>query len=390
MTQFLVKLFFNDYENTNNAIVRTSYGVMVSIVGVICNLILFGIKITIGLVINSISVMADAFNNLSDAGSSIVSFIGVKMAERPADKEHPYGHGRSEHISALIVAFIILQVGFSLLQSSFDKILHPQEVGFNWIIVMILCISILVKLWLSLFNKKIGNRINSTVMKATSADSLSDVMVTSATILSITVTKVTGINIDGWMGLAVSLLVMYAGFNIAKATLTPLLGGAIDREVYASVTSKVESYKGIIGCHDFITHNYGPSHTMATIHAEVPHDSNIEEVHETIDLIERDVLRDLGIYLVIHMDTVDVNDRKLLEKKSMVLKIVSSIEPKATVHDFRVINKESAFHLRFDLVIPHSYNKKDKDELIIKVTEDIYELYKCQSVINIESSYIEE
>lgn len=391
MTGLLVKLFVKDSENIENVKVRTSYGVMSSIVGIICNVILFGIKIIIGLIINSISVMADAFNNLSDAGSSIISFFGVKLAERPADKDHPFGHGRFEYISALVVAFLILQVGLSLLQSSFNKVLHPEKVGFSWIMVAILSVSILVKLWLSLFNKKLGNLINSNVMKATSADSLNDVIVTFATIISIIASKLTGINIDGWIGLIVSVFVMLSGFNIAKETLMPLIGEAVDKDAYANITNKVESYEGIIGSHDLIVHNYGPSHIMATIHAEVPNDSNMEDVHETIDRIERDVLREMGIFLVIHMDPVEVNDKKVLEKKKMVVEVVGDIEPKASIHDFRVVNGKGITNLIFDLVVPHSYNEEDEQDLLKKVTEYISENYgKYQCVITIEHSYIAE
>lgn len=391
MTQFLVKLFIKDYDNTENVKVRTAYGVMASIVGIICNVILFLIKISIGIMINSISVMADAFNNLSDAGSSIISFIGVKLAEKPADKEHPFGHGRFEYISALVVAFLIVQVGFTLFQNSFDKVLHPEEVGFNWILVLILSISVLIKLWLSVFNRHLGNRINSNVMKATSADSLSDVLVTFATIFSIVFANLTGLTIDGWVGLVVSIFVLLAGFNIAKDTLMPLLGEAVDREVYKNITRKVESYEGIIGTHDLIAHNYGPSHIMATIHAEVPNDSNMEEIHETIDMIERDVLRELGIFLVIHMDPVEINNKIVQEKKNLVVKVVSTLEPKATIHDFRVVNGENLTNLIFDLVVPHSYGEKEEQELLIKVTEllrTMDERYQC--VITIENSYIAE
>jgi cation diffusion facilitator family transporter len=391
LTKLLVRLFVKDYENTNNLKVRTSYGILASITGIISNVILFGIKITIGSIINSISVTADAFNNLSDAGASIVSFIGVKLSERPADKEHPFGHGRFEYISALVVAFLILQVGFTLLRSSFNKILHPQEMGFSWVLVAILSISILVKLWLSIFNKKIGNAINSNIMKATSADSRNDVIITSATIVSIIIGRLTGLNIDGWMGLAVSVFVVLAGFGIARDTIKPLLGEAVDRDVYSGITSKVESYDNIVGSHDLIAHNYGPSHTMATIHAEVPNDSNMEEIHEVIDKIERDVLREMDIFLVIHIDPVEVKDKMVLEKKKMVINLIRELEPKAAIHDFRVVSREGTGELFFDLVVPHSYNEKNEQDLLTKVREHIGEAcgeYRC--IITIEKNYIAE
>jgi len=369
MTQLLVKLFVKDYDKVEQSRVRTAYGVLSSVVGIICNVTLFAVKLIIGLLINSISVMADAFNNLSDAASSIIGFIGVKLAERPADKEHPFGHGRFEYISAFVVSFLILQVGFSCFKSSFTKIMNPEPIEFNWILVVILGISVLLKLWMSVFNKTLGKRINSNVMKATSADSLGDVLITTVTILSIVI----GI----------------AGFNIAKDTLEPLLGEAVDHEIYQSITEMVESYDGIIGSHDLIVHNYGPSHIMATIHAEVPNDVNLEEIHEIIDSIERDILREKGIFIVIHMDPIEINDSKVLEKKNMVISIVKELEPKATIHDFRVVNGENQVNLIFDLVVPYSYNELQEQELLFKVEEEIRNMDpKYQCIITIENSYI--
>jgi cation diffusion facilitator family transporter len=346
---------------------------------------------TVGLVINSISVMADAFNNLSDAASSVISFVGVKLADRPADKEHPFGHGRFEYIAALAVAFLILQVGFSLLQSSFDKVLHPEEVTFNPILVGILCVSVLVKVWQMLFNRKLGNRINSTVMKATSADSMGDVVVTSATIISAIIAGLTGLKIDGYMGLIVSLFVMLAGIRIAKETLEPLLGQAIERDVYEKITKMVESYEDIIGTHDLIIHNYGPTHRMATIHAEVPNNINFEKAHETIDQIERDVLAKLDIFLVIHMDPIEVNDAMVLEKKDLVMSIVKGLEAKATIHDFRIVNGEHQINLIFDLVLPYSYHKEQEQKLLSSIVEAIRQQDpRHQCIITMENSFVAE
>jgi len=391
LTELLVKLFVKNKEKTEEQAVRTSYGILSSIVGMICNLILFGIKMMVGILINSISVMADAFNNLSDAASSVISFIGVKLAERPADKEHPFGHGRFEYIAALAVAFLILQVGVSLFQSSFSKVLKPEEVVFNPFLVGILCVSILVKVWMMLFNRKLGKRINSTVMKATAADSLGDVMVTSATIVSAIIAGLTGLKIDGYMGLVVSIIVMLAGFRIAKDTLEPLLGQAIDHEVYQRITNMVESYEGIVGSHDLIIHSYGPTHRMATIHAEVPSDINFEKAHETIDRIERDVLEKLDIFLVIHMDPLEVNDLFVLERREFIINIISSLEPKATIHDFRIINGEHQINLIFDLVLPYTYKKAEEQKLLSSIVEEVRQQdsrYQC--IITMENSFIAE
>lgn len=391
MTDFLVRLFVKDYNNIEHAKVRTSYGVLSSLVGIACNLLLFVTKLLIGLLINSISVMADAVNNLSDAASSIISLIGVKLAERPADKEHPFGHGRFEYLSALAVAGLILVVGFNLLQTSFKKVLHPEELTFNPYLVGILILSVLIKIWMSFFNRKLGKRINSTVMLATSADSRNDVIVTSATIISTLVAGLTGLNIDGYMGVLVSLFVMFAGYRIAKDVLEPLLGQAIERDVYEKITEMVESYAGIYGTHDLIIHNYGPTHRMATIHAEVPNNIGFEHAHETIDQIERDVLEKLDIFLVIHMDPIEVNDAMVLEKKELVLGIIKGLETKATIHDFRIVNGEHQINLIFDLVLPYSYSKEEEQKLLTKIVEAIRQQdQRYQCIITMENSFVAE
>lgn len=297
MMDFLVRRFIKDYENVENVKVRTAYGMLAGITGICCNLLLFGGKLFAGLVVNSISVMADAFNNLSDAASSIIGFVGVRMAEKPADEEHPFGHGRMEYIAAFVVACLVIQVGFSLLKTAVGKILHPETLSFSAYSVGILVCSVLVKLWMASYNRKLGKKINSTVMMATAADSLGDVGATSATIVSLLVFRFFHINIDGVIGLVVSVLVLLAGVNIAKDTLAPLLGQAIEPEVYHRISEFVESYDGIIGSHDLIVHNYGPSRSMASIHAEVPAKVDIEDSHAIVDRIERDALEKLGIFL---------------------------------------------------------------------------------------------
>ena len=391
MTELLVRLFVKDKDRVEDPSVRTSYGILSSIVGMICNILLFAIKLTVGWIINSISVTADAFNNLSDAASSIISFFGVKLASRPADKEHPFGHGRFEYISALAVAFLILQVGFTLFKSSITKVFQPEVVEYNLILTLILCLSVLLKVWMALFNRRLGNRINSTVMKATSADSLGDVMVTSATIISTVIAGLTGLQIDGYMGLVVSVFVMVAGFRIAKDTLEPLLGQAIDRDVYEKIKNIVESYEGIVGSHDLIIHSYGPTHRMATIHAEVPNDIDFEKAHETIDRIERDVLNKLDIFLVIHMDPIEVNNIMVLEKRELVIGIIKNLEAKASIHDFRIVNGEHQINLIFDLVIPYSYSKEEEQKLLSRIVEEVRRQdarYNC--VITLENSYVAE
>ncbi len=391
MTEFLVKIFVKDFNNRKHPRVRTAYGILASTVGIICNIILFALKLAIGYFINSISVMADAFNNLSDAASSVIGLVGVKIAQKPADKEHPFGHGRSEYIAAFIVSFLILQVGITCFKNSFQKILNPQIVDFYIPAIIILVLSIFVKLWLSVFNKKLGKLTDSEVMKATATDALGDVLITTVTVLSIMIGKLTGVPVDGWMGTIVSIFVLLAGFNIAKETLEPLIGPAISRETYEKITDKVESYECILGSHDLIVHNYGPSHTMATIHVEVPRTTKLEAAHEIIDRIERDILREMNIFIVIHLDPVETEDITVLEKRKEVVDMIHSIEPKATMHDFRISEEGEIRKLIFDIVIPYSYKTKDQLLLISQIEDKITEInHKDQAVITVDYSYIED
>ena len=388
MTDFLVRIFVKDYKNMEDSLVRTRYGLMASVVGIFCNILLFTAKLLTGLLINSISVMADAFNNLSDAASSIIGFIGVKMAGKPADEEHPFGHGRVEYIAAFIVAFLVIQVGFSLFKTSIDKILHPQEMSFHAVSVIILILSVLVKLWMAFFNRTLGNRIQSAVMKATAADSMGDVITTTSTILSVGIYGIWGVNIDGIVGVIVSVIVMWAGIRIAKDTLTPLIGEPIDPKLYQEITDFVEAYEGIVGSHDLIVHNYGPTRSMASIHAEVPNDVNVEVSHEIIDRIEREALKKFGIFLVIHMDPVETRDSKVMEFGSMVENVIKATDERVTFHDFRMIEGKDQINLIFDLVVPREYDRKKREWLKEEITKKVTEIDKrCCLVITAESGF---
>lgn len=391
MTEFLVRHFVKNYEETKNSKVRTSYGLLASVVGIICNLILFAIKLLIGIVLNSIAVTADAFNNLSDATSSIIGFVGTKLANRPPDKEHPFGHGRYEYVAALIVAFLVLQVGVSCLKSSFSKIIHPEPLAFQLVLVVILSISVLLKVWLGVFNRKLGKRIDSSIMRATSADAFGDVGITSATIISVLFSKFTGFNIDGYVGFVVSILVLLSGVNILKDTIQPLLGLAVSVEDYERITHFVEKYDLIVGSHDLILHNYGPSNLMATIHAEVPHTTAMEKAHDIIDQIERDAMEQLGIFLVIHMDPVAIHDEDAKKAKEIVLEQLDPLDKNGTIHDFRMVKGEDASKLIFDLVVPHKYTIMQEDELVENLKEKVAQVnnhYEC--LITLEHSYIED
>lgn len=389
MTEFLVRHFVKDYEDVKEVSVRTAYGVLASMVGIFCNVLLFAVKWTIGFFMHSISVMADAFNNLSDAGSSIVGLVGVKLAEKPADEEHPFGHGRIEYIAALIVSFLVLQVGFTFFKDSIGKIRNPETLKFQMISMIILILSIGVKFWLGAFNKKLGQKIDSKVMMATATDAMGDVVTTTATIASILFWKVTGINIDGFVGIGVSLVVMWAGLGIAMDTLEPLIGEAIDPEEYERITNFVEKYDGISGSHDLIVHNYGPGRSMATIHAEVPNDVDIETSHEIIDRIEHDAVRELGIFLVVHMDPLEMKNGQVLETREKLEKTVNDLDEAVSIHDFRMVDGKDRINLIFDMIIPYEYDPEKQKELkkeLVKRVKALDQRYEC--VITIERSYV--
>ena len=391
MTELLVRKFVKNYQNTDDSRVRTDYGVLTSVVGILCNVLLFAGKLAVGMVMRSVSVMADAFNNLSDAASSVIGFVGVKMAGKPADREHPFGHGRIEYIAALVVAFLVIQVGLTFFKSSLDKIRHPADLSFDLVSMLILTASVAVKLWLGRFNKALGKRINSSVMQAAAADALGDVVTTLATMGSILFFHFTQINIDGFVGLLVSLVVMWAGIGIARDTLGPLIGQPVDPELYREISEFVESYDGILGSHDLIVHNYGPTRSLASIHAEVPNDVDIETSHEIIDRIERDAARKLGIFLVTHMDPVAVRDERVTELKEQVTAELKKIDERLSLHDFRIVDGEQQINLIFDVVVPHSYSDKDMTQLHLDIVEKVSGLdprYQC--VVTLENGYIAE
>ena len=389
MTDFLVKHFIKEYEHTEKVSVRTAYGVLASIVGIFCNILLFIVKFIVGLTVHSVSVMADAFNNLSDAGSSLISFVGVKIASKPADEEHPFGHGRMEYISAVVVSFLVLEVGFTFLKDSIHKIKSPEILNFQMFSILILILSIGVKLWLGLFNRKLGRKIDSKVMIAMFTDSMGDVLTTSATILSLLFFHFTKINIDGFIGIGVALVVMWAGIGIAKDTLEPLLGEAVDPENYKRIKNFVESYDGIIGSHDLIVHNYGPNRSMASIHAEVPNNADITESHEIIDRIERDAIENLGIFLVVHMDPIEIEDEHILNIQNTTVALIQEIDPACSIHDFRVVDGKHQINLIFDLVVPRDYAKEKQNEVERLLCEKLKEQdTRYEFVITVEHSFV--
>ena len=371
-SNFLVKRFVKNYDNISDIKVRGAYANLAGIIGIIVNLILFIIKLSVGLLSNSVSILADAFNNLSDATSSIITIIGFKMANKPADAEHPFGHGRIEYITAMIVSFMVMLVGLQFVKTSFQKIINPTPVTFELWPFILLLISIGFKFWLSKFNKSIGNKINSSTLKATATDAMGDVFTSTTVVISFLICKFTTLPIDGYIGIVVALAIVYSGFSLIKETLSPLLGEPPDPVLVSDITDMVMSYDNITGIHDLIVHNYGPGRIMASIHAEVPNDIDFELAHETIDMIERDAKKDLGIFLVIHMDPMATDDEFLNSTKEKTVEIIKTIDPALSLHDFRVVFGETHTNMIFDVVVPFEFYLSD-DETRKMIQERVWQ-----------------
>ncbi|MDR2932743.1 MAG: cation diffusion facilitator family transporter [Oscillospiraceae bacterium] len=388
MTNFLIKLFIKDSNNTHNAQVRENYGKLAGAVGIASNLLLFAFKLLAGLLSGSISIMADAVNNLSDSASSIITLAGFKLSGMPADEKHPYGYARFEYISGLVVSCIILVIGFQFLISSFQKILAPTAVIFSYVTVVVLALSMLVKLWQGRFNRAIGKRIKSAALIATAADSRNDVLTTGVVLASALISHFSGLNIDGYMGVLVALFILYSGVGLIRETLGPLLGAAPERELVDAVQKKILAYDTVIGLHDLMVHNYGPERCFASVHVEFPASQDIMISHDIIDNIERDFASDLGIALVVHLDPVITDDPRLDHLKEQVLAAIQDIDPVLDLHDFRMVEGVSHTNLIFDIVVPPRYKTSDK-ALRARISERIKAIspvYFC--VITVDRSYI--
>ncbi len=367
---------------------RQKYGTLTGVVGICSNLFLFAVKLFAGIISSSISIIADAFNNLSDMGSSLVTMFGFHLAAKPADPDHPYGHGRYEYISAFIVSGLIFMVGFELLKSSFEKILNPQKPDLSTLSIVILIISVAVKLWLYFYNKRVGKKINSAALVATAQDSLNDVYTTSAILVSVIVIMATGINIDAYVGLAMSSYILWSGFKTAKETINPLLGEPIDEQTAKHLESEIMSFEGFLGVHDLLAHNYGPGRCFASVHVEVPADTNIVKCHEQIDLCEKTVLEKTGILLTIHMDPVETDNEKLTAARTAVAEQIKTIHPALSIHDFRMTPKsDERTNLIFDVVLPVdlAQSKKDVRKKIEEIAKEIDPTYRC--VITFDFDY---
>ena len=388
MTNFLIKHFIKDADKTEDPIVRQGYGVLSSIFGVVCNVLLFIIKLILGTISNSIAITADAFNNLSDVGSSIVTLVGFKMASKPADKDHPFGHGRIEYLSGVIISFFVMLVGVEVGKSSLEKILHPQPVEFSIIVAIGLVVSILTKIYMSLFYKKLGKRIGSSAIQAASVDSISDVCATGVTLVSVVAARFTTLPIDGVMGVAVAALIFVAGYGIAKDTLNPLLGVKPDSELVAKIEEMVLSYDGILGIHDLIVHDYGPNRRFGSVHAEVSVHSNILHSHDTIDRAERAIASALHVEMVIHLDPIETDCEKTNQMHSLALRLVQEISPEFTIHDFRIVHGGTLTNFIFDICVPIETKLKNEE-----ISTAISEKLKLQNpeyyaVVNVDRSYV--
>ena len=387
MTNFLIKRFIKDYENIQKTSVRSAYGKLSGVVGIVCNVLLCAVKLAAGLISGSVAITADAVNNLSDASSSIISLLGFKLAERPADDEHPYGHGRYEYLSGLMVALLIMIIGVELLKSSVDKILHPERVMFSVATACVLLFSIVLKLWMAFFNTKMGKTINSGTLEATAADSRNDVITTSAVLIAAIASKFTNVELDGFMGAAVALFILYSGFGLVKDTLDPILGKAPEPETVKAIKEKILSYPGVLGTHDLMVHDYGPGRQFASVHVEMAAESDVLESHDVIDNIERDFLKNDGIHMLVHYDPISASDSETSELRNWIAEKIKEIDSRLTIHDLRIVKGKTHTNVIFDCVVPYDTGIEEKEikKRINNMVQENYPDHFC--VITIDRSY---
>ena len=367
MTNFLLRRFVPDYQNTADPAVREKYGNLAGIVGIVCNVLLFVGKLLAGTLCGSVSVTADAVNNLSDASSSLVTLLGFRLAARPADEKHPYGHARMEYLSGLAVAVMILVIGVELVKSSVQKILHPETVEFSVLTAAVLTGSILLKLWMALFDRRLGKKISSAALIAAAADSRSDVIATGAVLLACVIGRLTGLMIDGWAGLLVALFILWSGVGVVKDTVDPLLGAKPDEALVRAIAYLMTSHVDILGFHDLMVHDYGPGRRFASVHAEIDHRIDPLIAHEILDEIERQAKKDLHVDLVIHYDPIVTDDPEVCAVRTRVLSILHAIDPRLSFHDFRMVSGPHHVNVIFDMVIPPEY--ADRTEQLRKQVE---------------------
>ena len=382
----LCRWFIKDSANSDDPKVRLAHGRMAGIVGIVCNVLLCGLKLLAGLLAGSVAMIADAFNNLSDAGSAIVTLIGFKLAGAPPDKDHPFGHGRMEYLSAMGVAVLIIIAGFELATSAIDKMIHPAAPSFSLISTIILAVSIGVKLWMAVFNRRIGKKIRSDALCAAGVDSRNDVICTGVVLISSVLGLWLPVSIDGYVGMAVALFVIWSGFTVIKDTVSPLLGQAPDPELVEQIQQTVLSYDGVVGIHDLIVHDYGPGRMMVSLHAEVPADQPIGKSHDVIDNIEMELQEKFNILSCIHMDPIDADNPETQRLKELAIRLMNEVDETLTLHDFRVVTGDTHTNLLFDLVVPHGYDNRQQAAARLREAIHAYDP-KLFAVIKVETSY---
>lgn len=388
MITLLSKLIIKNYNDYASPSVRLKYGMLCGAVGIFFNILLFTGKILAGTLTGSIGITADAFNNLSDAGSSAITLVGFRLSDAKADKEHPFGHGRFEYIAGLIVSMAILLMGFELAKTSVDKIIHPEEVTFSFLAMGVLIASILTKLYMFFYNRGIGKKIDSAAMRATALDSFSDVTATSVVLLSMLIGKWTGWKIDGYAGLLVALFIGYTGIRAAQETISPLLGQSPTREFVDKIEQIVLAQDGVIGVHDLVVHDYGPGRRMISLHAEVPADGNMILLHDTVDNLEKQLRKECGCEAVIHMDPVETNNKETNRLRAETLSILWDLDERLTLHDFRVVPGTTHTNLVFDVVVPFDFPMTD-EAVRNAVNERVHALEgTCYAVIDIDKSSV--
>jgi len=386
LTNLLCRRFVKNHDNPTDPAVRLNYGRLAGITGIVCNLLLCGLKLLAGMLSGSLAMIADAFNNLSDAGSAIVTLIGFRLAGAPPDKDHPFGHGRMEYLSAMGVAVLIIIAGFELATSAIDKMLHPSATAFNPVAVAILAVSIAIKLWMALFHRRIGKLIRSDALMAAGTDSRNDVICTSVVLVCAVAARFTTLPLDGYVGMAVALFVIWSGFSVIRDTVSPLLGQAPDPELVENIQQTVLGYEGVVGIHDLIVHDYGPGRVIVSLHAEVPEDQPITKSHDVIDNIEMELMERYHILACIHLDPVDTDNPETLRLKEQAIALMNGVDEGLTLHDFRVVNGDTHTNLLFDLVVPHTC--KNPEEMARRMRDAVHNsdphLY---AVIKVEYSY---
>ncbi len=388
LTKWIISRIPN-HEDVKNERVRSAYGKAASLVGIGCNVLLFAGKLVAGLLSGSVAIMADAVNNLSDASSSLISLLGFKLADRPADAEHPYGHGRFEYLSGMTVAVMILAIGVELLRSSVGKIFAPEPIVFSWVSVGVLAASIVVKCWMAAFNTNMGRRIGSTTLEATASDSRNDVIATSAVLLCTMIARLTGLDLDGYVGAAVAVFILVSGVSLIKETLNPLLGNAPSPELVGHIREKLMRYPGVLGVHDLMIHDYGPGRQFASVHVEMSARRDPIESHEVIDGIERDFLKDERLHLVVHYDPVATDDPRVPALRDALSDICAKIHPKMTIHDLRVVQGAAHVNVVFDCVVPYDCQMSET-EIRRRMNDELekeYPGYTC--IATLERSYTE-